>query len=361
MKEAEHLWERRLLAVVTALLVVFGLAAVAGAAQVGPTFAVRQAVGAAVGGLALLVIARIPHTSWHRLAYPVLVAVSALLILVLLPFTHGIAPEINGARRWIIVGWFTVQPSELAKFAVVVWAASFAARKGDRLRALKRGLGPFFLVLVPVLLLISVEPHLSMTVLIGLLAAVVLFTAGAKLGHLIMLAAAGVVAVYQGIFSESYRVARLVAFLRPEQVSSDASEQIRQSLVGIGAGRLLGVGFGEGQQKLGYLPYSYSDFIFSTIGEEWGFVGVTTLVALFAVYVWVALRIARTAPDAFGRYLAVGLGAMVGLAAFLHVAVNLALLPTTGLTLPFIAYGRSSLVVALGATGVLFSVARARA
>lgn len=360
MTGAEHLWERRLLAVVTALLVVFGLASVAGAAEVGPAFAVRQAVGAAIGALGLLAVARIPHATWHHLAYPALVAVSVLLVLVLLPFTHGIAPEINGARRWIVVGWVTVQPSELAKLAVVVWAASFAARKGERMRQLKLGLGPFFLVLAPVLLLISAEPHLSMTVLIGLLAAIVLFTAGAKLGHLIMLGAAGIVAVYQGILSESYRVARLAAFLNPEQVPADASEQIRQSLVGIGAGRLLGVGFGQGQQKLGYLPYSYSDFIFSTIGEEWGFVGVTALVLLFAAYVWLALRIARTAPDAFGRYLATGLGAMVGLTAFLHIAVNLALLPTTGLTLPFIAYGRSSLVVALGATGLLFSIARGR-
>jgi len=361
MTSEEHLWERRLLAVITALLVVFGLAAVAGPAEAGPAFAVRQAVGAAFGALALLAVTRVPHTSWQHLAYPALATVAFLLVIVLLPFTHAVAPEINGARRWIVVGWLTVQPSELAKFAVVVWAASFAARKGDRLRQFRRGLVPFFLVLAPVLALISAEPHLSMTVLIGLLAAVVLFTAGAKLGHLIMLGAAGMVAAYQGILSESYRVARLLAYLRPEQVPADASEQIRQSIVGIGAGRLLGVGFGQGQQKLGYLPYSYSDFIFSTIAEEWGFVGVTALVVLFAAYVWVALRIARGAPDPLGRYLATGLGAMVGLTAFLHIAVNLALLPTTGLTLPFIAYGRSSLVVTLGATGVLFSIARARA
>jgi cell division protein FtsW len=356
----ERLWEQRLLIVVTALLVVFGIASVAGAAGVGPSFALRQAIGAAIGALAFLAAARVRQKTWLLLAYPMLGFVVVLLILLILPFTHGIAPVINGARRWIILGWVTVQPGELAKFAVVIWAASFAARKGDQLRDLKRGMLPFIIVMVPVLALVSAEPHLSMTVVIGALAAIVLFAAGAKLGHLVLLAAVGALATYQSILAEGYRVIRLLSFLRPEEVSADASEQIRQSLVGLGAGRLFGVGFGQGQQKLGYLPYSYSDFIFSSIGEEWGFVGLTVLVALFAAYVWAAFRIARTAVDPFSRYLATGLGAMVGITAVLHMAVNLALLPTTGLTLPFIAYGRSSLFVTLAATGVLFSIARAR-
>ena len=135
---------------------------------------------------------------------------------------------------------------------------------------------------------------------------------------------------------------------------------MHQSLVGIGAGRLFGVGLGQGQQKLGYLPYAYSDFIFSTIGEEWGFVGALLIALLFGTLVWLGFRIARTARDPFGQLLAVGLTSLIGISAILHIGVSLALLPATGLTLPFISYGRSSLFVALAATGVLVSVGQAR-
>ncbi len=159
--------------------------------------------------------------------------------------------------------------------------------------------------------------------------------------------------------SVQYRLARMITFLSAGVESVEASWQIEQSLIGIGAGRTLGVGFGEGTQKLGYLPYAYSDFIFSTIGEEWGFVGATLIILLFAAFVWVGLRIARNAPDGFGMLLAVGLTSLVGLTAVLHIAVTLALIPTTGLPLPFISYGRSNLLVSIISAGVLVSIGRA--
>src|SRR3989475_5407983 len=155
-------------------------------------------------------------------------------------------------------------------------------------------------------------------------------------------------------------LARVVTFLNPGSAPSEATWQVPQSLVGLGSGRLFGVGLGQGQQKLGYLPYAYSDFIFSTIGEEWGFLGVLAIVVLFGTFMWVGFRIARSARDAFGQLLAVGLTALIGFAALLHIAVSLGLLPATGITLPFISYGRSSLFVALVATGVLASVGRGR-
>lgn len=357
----DALWERRLLLLVTAVLVVFGIAAVAGAAEVGPQFAVRQAVGGLVGAVALVAAALAPPDLWRRLAWPILAVVAVLLITVLLPFTQAIAPQINGARRWLTLGIVTVQPGELTKFAIVGWTAMLAAKKGPRVREMRRGLMPFLVVLVPVFILLALQPHLSMAVLVAMLAAIVLFIAGARLGHFLLLGGVGGLAVYGQITSVPYRLARIVTFLNPGDVPADASAQIRESLIGFGAGRVLGVGLGEGQQKLGYLPYSYSDFIFSSIGEEWGFLGATLLVLLFALYGWVGFRIARTAADPFGRYLAGGFTAMIVLTALLHMAVNLALLPTTGLTLPFISYGRSSLIVALAATGVILSVARARA
>jgi cell division protein FtsW len=148
--------------------------------------------------------------------------------------------------------------------------------------------------------------------------------------------------------------------MNPGDGTTDAGFQIHQSLMGIGSGQLLGLGFGEGRQKLGYLPYAYSDFLFSTIAEEWGFAGVLVVVALFSLFCWLGFRVARTATDPFGQYLAVGLTATIGLTAFMHMAVSLGLMPTTGLTLPFMSYGRSSQVISLLGTGILINIGRLR-
>ncbi len=361
-------WETRLLVVVAAILVVFGLAAVYGASslltvaagQVGSSFALKQALGAAVGGLVATVLARTDYRKWQRAAWPVLGVAAVLLLLPLLPFTHRITPTINGARRWVNLGFVMVQPSELAKFAVVLWTAMLAAKKGDRIRTFRHGILPFIIVLGPLVALIFLEPNLSMALLVALLAGVVLFTAGARIGHFLALGVVVTPLVFGAVASAQYRLARVVTFLNPGSAPSEATWQVHQSLVGIGAGRLFGVGLGQGQQKLGYLPYAYSDFIFSTIGEEWGFLGVLAILILFGTFVWLGFRIARSASDLFGQLFAAGLTALIGVTAVLHIAVTLALLPATGLTLPFISYGRSSLFVALVATGVLVSVGRGR-
>ncbi len=331
-------WETRLLALVAAILVVFGLTAVYGASslltisggQVGSSFALKQALGAAVGGIVATLLARSDYRKWQRAAWPVLAVVAALLLVPLLPFTYALAPSINGARRWVNLGFVTVQPSELAKLAVVVWTAMLAAKKGERIRTFQYG----------VLL--------------------VLFTAGARIGHFLAVAVVATPILFGAVASAQYRLARVVTFLNPGSAPSEATWQVHQSLVGIGAGRLFGVGLGQGQQKLGYLPYAYSDFIFSTIGEEWGFLGVLAIIVLFGTFAWLGFRIATSAGDAFGRLLAVGLTGMIGITAVLHIGVTLALLPATGITLPFISYGRSSLFVALVATGVLISIGRGR-
>src|SRR5947208_3250195 len=361
-------WETRLLALVAAVLVVFGLTAVYGASsllmisggQVGSSFALKQALGAAVGGIVAALLARSDYRKWQRAAWPVLGVVAVLLLLPLLPFTQAIAPNINGARRWVNLGFVTVQPSELAKFAVVVWTAMLAAKKGERIRTFQYGLLPFLVVLVPLVALIFLEPNLSMAVLVTLLAGVVLFTAGARIGHFLTIAVVATPILFGAVASAQYRLARVVTFLNPGSAPSEATWQVHQSLVGMGAGRLFGVGLGQGQQKLGYLPYAYSDFIFSTIGEEWGFLGVLALIVLFGTFAWLGFRIAKSAGDPFGRLLAVGLTGMIGITAVLHIGVTLALLPATGITLPFISYGRSSLFVALVATGVLISIGRGR-
>jgi cell division protein FtsW len=361
-------WETRLLGMVTAMLVVFGIAATYGAASqvtlegqnVGIWFALRQLSGAFVGGLLLLLASRLDYYRWRQLAWPLLFVTLGFLLVPLLPFTRAIAPSVNGARRWVDVGPFNFQPSELARVVVVIWCAMLASKKGEQVREFKKGVLPFVLILGIVSLLILLEPNLSMATVVALLGGLVLFTSGAKIGHFALFAGIAMILVFHQIRDVQYRLARLLTFLSPGDATTQAGFQIHQSLVGIGSGQIFGVGFGEGQQKLGYLPYAYSDFLFSTIGEEWGFIGIFVVVFLFSLFCWLGFRIARTATDPFGQYLAVGLTAAIGLTAFMHMAVSLGLIPTTGLTLPFMSYGRSSQVISLLATGILINVGRLR-
>jgi cell division protein FtsW len=360
-------WETRLLAIVTATLVVFGVAAIYGASSLvavqrgepGSWFAMRQVAGAAMGAVVFLVAARLDYHVWQRLAWPLLGLTAAALAVPFLPAVRALAPEVNGARRWIEVGVVSVQPSEIAKFAVVVWTAMLATKKGDRVREFRYGLAPFLVIVGPICALVLFEPDLSTAVDIALLAGLVLFVAGARIGHFLLLGLVAVPLLWREIATVQYRLSRVLTFLSPGGDAQEASWQITQSLIGVGAGQLLGVGFGQGMQKLGYLPYAYSDFIFSTIGEEWGFVGVCLVVLLFGLFLWMGFRMARLAPDPFGMLLAVGLTGLIGTAAIVHMAVTLALVPTTGLPLPFISYGRSNLVVSLLAAGVLVSIGSA--
>lgn len=364
-------WETRLLAMVTATLVVFGLAAAYGASSVvssrhatgdavsfGLGLAMKQFGGAIIGGIGMLIAARIDYHRWRTMAWPILLATAGLLLIPLLPFTHHLAPSVNGARRWIYLGPINFQPSELARLAVVIWCAMLAAKKGSQIRQFKKGVLPFMVGIGVIALLILLEPNLSMATLVALLGCIVIFAAGAKIGHFMLLSFGGLLLVWHKIASTGFRSERMRVFLNAD-AASDAAFQIHNSLIGIGSGQLFGVGFGQGQQKL-FLPYAYSDFLFSSIGEEWGFVGLFVVVLLFGLFCWLGFRIARTAPDAFGQFLAAGLTATIGVTAFMHMAVSLGMMPTTGLTLPFMSYGRSSQIISLFGTGILISIGRLR-
>lgn len=362
-------WETRLLAVVTATMVVFGIASMYGAASllssksgenIGLSYTITQVSGAVVGGIALLIVSRIDYRLWQRVAWPMLLVTLVFLLIPLLPFTHRIAPYVNGARRWVDIGPVNFQPSELARLVIVIWCAMLAAKKGEQVRQFKKGVLPFLVVIGFVSGLILLEPNLSMATLVGLLGMMVLFTAGAKIGHFLLLGFGAVLLVANQIHDVEYRIRRFTAFWDGGSATSEAGFQLAQSIIGFGSGRVLGLGFGEGQQKLGYVPYAYSDFLFSTIGEEWGFLGVVVVVLLFALFCWMGFRIARTASDPFGQYLAVGLTAAIGISAFLHMAVTMGLMPTTGLTLPFMSHGRSSLMISLVGTGILINIGRQR-
>jgi len=365
----ERRWETRLLAVVAMALSMIGIVAVYGASSlvttkggglVGSSYGLNQAVGLLVGGVLATIVARFDYHVWQRWAWPLLGVVAVLLIIPLLPFTRGIAPVLNGARRWVYLGPLHIQPSELAKFAIVIWTAMLAAKKGEQMRSFRRGVIPVLAIVGPLVGWIFLEPNLSMALLVTLLAGVVVFSAGAKIGHFLVLAVGSAPLVFGAVATAQYRIARVLTFLNPGSAPTEANWQVRQSLIGIGAGQLLGVGVGQGQQKLGYLPFAYGDFIFSTLGEEWGFVGVLALALGFGMFIWLGFRIARSARDPFGQLLAAGLTALIGVSAVLHIGVNLAVLPATGITLPFVSYGRSSLVVSLIATGVLISVGQGR-
>jgi cell division protein FtsW len=360
-------WEARLLVVITAVLVVVGLVSVYSASSalvergraVGSSRMLVQVAGALLGGLLLLVAARVNLERVRQLAWPFVLTTMVLLLVLVMPGTSAIAPRINGARRWLDIG-VSIQVSELAKLAVVIWTAMLCARKGTEVRRLSKGLLPILTVVGPIAALIMLQPDLSTAVSIPLLAMLVLFVAGARIGHFILLGILTVPILWRQIESAQYALLRLTTFLDPGTDRLAGSYQIDQALIGVGSGGLLGVGFGQGHQKLGFLPYPYSDFIFATIAEEWGFLGVLLLVGLYLGYVLIALRLARAAGDPFRQLLGVGLAVMVGSDAFLHMAVGVGLVPTTGLVLPFISYGRSGLITAMIATGLLINLGSRR-
>lgn len=357
-------WEPLAMVLLTLLLLSFGLVTLYSASSVlalrqnlpDTYFVLRQAAGAGVGLVALAVCAWMPYRVWARFAWPLLWVSVALLVLIILPGTEAIAPRINGARRWLNVG-VTLQPSEFAKIAMIVWTAAFAVKKQHQFKSLTMGLLPFFLMWSLILVPVALEPDLSTAVLLGLLGLLVVFAAGARIAHFMFLGLL-VVPVIQRQLMVGFRADRMASFLNPAADPAGAGFQVRQSLVALGSGGLTGVGFGEGRQKFGFLPEAHNDFIFAMVGEEWGLLGVVFLVVLYLSIILIGFRIASRASDLFGELLAVGVTNLIAIQAVLHMAVGLSLVPATGLALPLVSYGRSNLLVTMAAMGILISVAR---
>ena len=357
-------WEPGALTLLVLLMASFGLVEVYSAStfmaqtegRPAHFYAVRQLLGM-LPGLALCVaFARTDYRRLERVAWPFLGAVVFLLLLLVIPGTEAIAPRTNGARRWLQIG-FTVQPSEFAKLALILWTAAMAVKKQDRLHSLRKGLMPFLVVWSAVLIPVMLQPNFSTAFLLALLASLVLFAGGARIGHLIVLGLVAAPLAWQQIAGASYRLQRVVAFLDP---TADPARfyQGYQALIAVGSGRVAGVGFGGSQQKFGFLPEPHNDFLFAMIGEEWGFIGVSFIVLLFGTFAAVGYRIASRAPDLFGYLLGLGMTNLIVVSALLHMGVALSLLPTTGVILPFMSYGRSGLMVCFTAVGVLLAIAR---
>lgn len=361
--------EARFIVLISAGLLVFGLAVLYSASAIvaindgrsGNFYLLRQLAGVLVGAVAFMIAAKMDAERWREWAWPLMwFTLATLLLCLILP--NSIAPRINGSKRFLFGTSF--QPSELGKFTVVVWTAMLVVKKGDQLRKLRRGLLPFFVVLLALCLLAAAEPDLSVAMLYTLLMAIVLFAGGVRIAHFVLLGVLGALAVpwlWVEIERVQYALLRLISFLDPGKAPAAVSYQLHQSLVAVGSGGAFGTGFGEGRQQYGFLPYPYSDFIASNVGEEWGFFfGLLPLTLAFAAYALLGFRIARAARTPFLQLLAVGLTFTTVLTAYIHIGVVVGLLPTTGLTLPFVSYGRTNLVLTMFLTGLLVNIGSTR-
>jgi cell division protein FtsW len=296
---------------------------------------------------------------WRGWAWPLLGLAILLLLIPVLPFTSRIAPRLNGSRRWVNVG-FLFQSSEFAKLAAIVWTAMLIVKKGDKLRRLTKGLLPFVVILGVLNILVILEPDLSMAMTFTLIMGIMLFAGGVRIGHVIFLGIVSIPLLWREVERVQYALLRMTTFLDPGRAPAVAGYQLKQSLIAFGSGGLFGVGFGLGRQQLGFVPFPYNDFIGANIGEEWGFLGILAVTLMFAAYGWLGFRIARQARTTFQQLLAIGLTFMTVSTAFLHLGVVIGLLPTTGLTLPFVSYGRTNLVMSILMTGILVNIASTR-
>jgi cell division protein FtsW len=359
-------WEAPALLLITVALLSLGFVSVYSASAVNAMnrgiahyyFVLQQMTGAALGLVVLAITAQVDYRRLRMLAWPLLFIVVAMLVLVILPGAADISPNINGARRWLRVGPIQIQPSEFAKLVLIVWTAALAVKKQEKLSSLTRGLLPFLAVWSVVVLLIFMQPNLSTGVFVLFFSVLVIYAAGARIGHFILLASVGLPLLWKHVDSVKYAMDRIATWLDPTHDPAGIGWQINQAMIAVGSGGIWGRGFGHGMQKFGYLPESHNDFILAMIGEEWGFIGVVAVIVAFAAFALIGYRIARQADDLFGFLLAIGLTNLIAIQAMLHVAVNLAVLPTTGVTLPFVSYGRSSLLVCLAAVGILLNIAR---
>jgi len=317
----------------------------------------RQLAWMGFGLLVMHLASRVDYIWWKRLWIPLLGLTVTLLGMVLMP-SLGIAAK--GARRWLSLGPIAIQPAEIAKLVVVMYLAAYLARKEDRLTTFWSGLMPALLVIGVISGLVLLEPDLGTVVVMGSVTIGMLFLGGARLSHLLSLGLCAVPVVLALVLGSSYRRQRLMTFLEPWKDASDTGFQITQSFLAFGSGGLFGVGLGEGKQKLFFLPEAHTDFVLALVGEELGLAGTAVIILLFATFVVRGFQISARARMPFGRFLGMGVTLLIGIQALINACVVTGLLPTKGLTLPFVSYGGSSLVISMLGVGILLSISRDR-
>jgi len=351
-----------LLAVVIAL-VGFGLVMVYSSSAVmtelrfddGQLFLRRQLGHVAVGLVCMLLGLRLDYRWYKRLAYPILGVAGSMLVAVLV-----IGSTRNEATRWISLFGVSFQPSEVIKIALIVYTAYSIEKKAIKIKQFSIGVLPHLMVLGVVAVLLLKQPDFGTTVMCAVLMFTMLFVAGARTGYIAMIGLVGAGAAVLLVLSSPYRMNRVQAFLDPRSDPYGIGYQVNQSLTAIGSGGFTGKGLGMGTSKLGYVPELWNDFIGTAIGEEFGWIGLAVVFGLFGVLVWRGIKIAYGARDMFGMYLAFGLTLLFGLQATVNLSVVTGVLPNTGLTLPFISYGGTSMLICLFIIGVMLNISRAR-
>jgi cell division protein FtsW len=349
----------QLLVVTTLGLVAFGLVMVYSASSARAALAAddpayylkRQAIYAGLGIVALVLLSR---TDYRRLRFavpPLLLGSFALLVAVLL-----LAEPVNGARRWIELGPATIQPSELAKLAIALWLASYLARSPAP-QSMGELIRPIGVVVGTALALVVVEPDLGTAIAIAIMVGAVLLVAGTRLSTLMGAGFAGMMLVLAAIWLEPYRRERILSFLDPWQDPENAGFQSVQAMLALGSGGLFGTGLGESVQKVYYLPEASTDMIYAIIGEELGLVGAVAVLATFVIFGYAGFNIALACRDPFGKLLAAGITALICGQAAVNISAVMGLAPLTGIPLPFVSYGGSSLIVGLASVGILLNIA----
>ncbi len=351
--------DRVLLATVIALcmaglVMIYSASAVVASEQFGNPyhFLIRQILAMAVGFGAMVLILRADYR--HLRSAAVVYTLFGLTALGLIAAL--MSPAINGTHRWIVLGPITIQPSEFAKLTLVIFLAWRLQRDPSEVNNVQKTVIPCLVLSGLFIFMVMKQPDLGTAISLGVCVAVLLFTAGLRVRYLAGLAAAA--ALVGVMFMEGYQIERLWTYVNPTADLQGAGYQVNQSKISIGAGGELGRGLGEGQQKLFFLPYPYTDFIYAVIGEELGLIGTSAVLVAFLVLLWRGLRVASRAPDLFGTYLAAGITMFIVLQAMINMGVTLGMLPAKGLPLPFVSYGGSSLVAALIGAGLLLNVSQ---
>jgi cell division protein FtsW len=350
-----------ILLLVTLILVTVGTAMIYSSSSIialekfkdGQYFLKKQIFFVILGLISMVLLTKIDYTTWKKAAYPGIIL--SLIMLALLFIPH-VGLKRGGATRWLNLGLFSFQVSEMVKIAMVVFLAHLLARKAHLLKKFSRGVLIPSAITAVVISLILLEPDFGTAVIIASILILMLCLAGSRITHLMLLAAAFIPVGVWLIFHKGYRLARLTAFLDPWKDAGNSGFQIIQSLISFGSGGTFGVGIGDGMQKLFYLPEPHTDFILSIIAEESGFIGVSIVIILFTLLVFRGFMIAMKAPDLFGTLLAAGLTMVIAMEAFINIAGVMGLIPLKGLALPFLSYGGSSFVMSMIAIGILLNI-----
>lgn len=353
------------LLIILALLLIFGLIMLSSASSVisfqnfdDPYYYLKRQLlnGVLIGGILFFALSRIDYTYWRKAAFPLMVGSVVLLLLVFVP---GIGIELLGAKRWISVGGIFFQPSEIVKLTFLIYLAAWLETRGHQVKEMSAGLTSFLVMLGALVAIIAVaQKDLGTTIVLTVIALSVYFVAGAPWKHMGIIAGVGAIMLTILIKLFPFRAERLTVFLNPELDPQGIGYHINQALLAIGSGGMFGLGLGHSRQKFNYLPEAATDSIFAVIAEELGFFFSAMLIVLFLAFVLEGLRIARNSPDPFGKYLAVGITSWIGFQALINISAMLSLVPLTGIPLPFISYGSSSLITTMAAVGILAAVSK---